>query len=63
MLDYEQKQRVVDFLAGATFALDGNQQKIGEDVFIFTPTNVNITAEQEKKAAASITDAFWNQVK
>ncbi len=63
LVDHEQSQRIVDFLAGATYALTGHQQKIGEGVFIFTPTNVNITAEQEKKAAASITDAFWNQVK
>lgn len=63
LLDHEQSQRVVDFLAGATYALSGHQQKIGEGVFIFTPNNVNITAEQEKKAATSITDAFWNQVK
>ena len=63
LLDHEQSQRVVDFLAGATFALSGHQQKIGEGVFIFTPNNVNISAEQEKKASTSIADAFWNQVK
>ena len=63
LLDHEQSQRVVDFLAGATYALSGHQQKIGEGVFIFTPNNVNITAEQEKKATTSITDAFWNQLK
>jgi len=63
LLDHEQSQRVVDFLAGATYAINGHQQKIGEGVFIFTPNNVNITAEQEKRAAASIADAFWNQVK
>ena len=63
LLDHEQSQRIVDFLAGATYALNGHQQKIGEGVFIFTPNNVNISAEQEKRAAASIADAFWNQVK
>ena len=63
LLDHEQSQRIVDFLAGATYALSGHQQKIGEGVFIFTPNNVNITAEQEKKATTSITDAFWNQVR
>jgi len=63
LVDHEQSQRIVDFLAGATYALTGHQQKIGENVFIFTPNNVNITAEQEKKTAASITDAIWNQVK
>ena len=63
LLDHEQSQRIVDFLAGATYALNGHQQKIGEGVFIFTPNNVNISAEQEKKVASSIADAFWNQVK
>ena len=65
LVGHEDSQRIVDFLAGATYALSGHQQKIGEGVFIFTPNNVNITAEQEKKAAAtSITaDAFWNQIK
>lgn len=63
LLDREQSQRIVDFLAGATFALNGHQQKIGEGVFIFTPNNVNISAEQEKKMTSSIADAFWNQVK
>jgi len=63
LLDHEQSQRIVDFLAGATYALNGHQQKIGEGVFIFTPNNVNISAEQEKKATTSITDAFWNQIK
>lgn len=63
LLDHEQSQRIVDFLAGATYALNGHQQKIGEGVFIFTPNNVTVSAEQEKKTAASIADAFWNQAK
>jgi cell division inhibitor SepF len=45
LLDREQSQRIVDFLSGATHAIDGNQQKIGEGVFIFTPNNVAISAE------------------
>jgi cell division inhibitor SepF len=61
LLDNEQSQRIVDFLSGATHAVDGNQQKIGEGVFIFTPNNVSITAETDR--ARSITDAFWNQPK
>jgi len=62
LLGHEDSQRIVDFLAGSTFALNGHQQKIGEGVFIFTPNNVNISAEQEKKASASITDAIWNGI-
>lgn len=59
LLDAEQSQRIVDFLSGATHAVDGNQQRVGEGVFIFTPNNVAISAETEK--ARVIRDAFWNQ--
>ncbi len=59
LLDAEQSQRVVDFVSGATHAVDGHQQRIGEGVFIFTPRNVSIAAETEK---ARITkEGFWNQ--
>jgi len=61
LLDTEQSQRIVDFLSGATHALDGNQQKIGEGVFIFTPNNISIQSETEK--TRGIRDAFWNQTK
>ena len=59
LLDAEQSQRVVDFVSGATHAINGNQQRIGEGVFIFTPHNVNISSETEK--AKVIKEAFWNQ--
>lgn len=59
LLDAEQSQRVVDFVSGATHALDGHQQRIGEGVFIFTPNNVSISTETEK--AKVIQEAFWNQ--
>lgn len=59
LLDAEQSQRVVDFVSGATHAIDGNQQRIGEGVFIFTPNNVCISAETEK--AKVMKDVFWNK--
>ncbi|WP_303675042.1 cell division protein SepF [Vampirovibrio chlorellavorus] len=59
LLDTAQSQRVVDFLSGATHAIDGNQQRIGDGVFIFTPNNVSIRSEAEKNMA--IEDAYWKQ--
>lgn len=59
LLDREQSLRMVDFVCGATHALNGNQQKIGESVFIFTPTNVSLTAASEK--SKFLRDALWNQ--
>jgi FtsZ-interacting cell division protein YlmF len=58
LLDAVQSQRVVDFLSGATYAIDGHQQRIGDGVFIFTPSNVVITADSEKGLALS--EAYWN---
>jgi cell division inhibitor SepF len=58
LLDTAQSQRVVDFLSGATHAIDGNQQRIGDGVFIFTPNNVLISSEAEK--GLGLSDAFWN---
>lgn len=59
LLDKEQALRIVDFICGATHALSGNQQKIGETVFIFTPNNVALSAESQK--SKFIRDALWNQ--
>ena len=59
LLDKEQAMRVVDFLCGATYALTGSQQKIGDSVFIFTPDNVALSAEAQKSNL--LRDALWNQ--
>ena len=60
-LDTEQSQRVVDFLSGATHALDGHQQRIGQGVFIFAPSNFTINTESNE--ARALKDAFWGRSK
>jgi len=59
LLDREQSQRIVDFLCGCTHALDGSQRKIGENVFIFTPSNINISQEIVNSKLTS--DAMWTK--
>lgn len=59
LLDADQSQRVVDFVSGATHAIDGHQQKVGEGVFVFTPNNVSLSVETEKTRL--MRDAFWTQ--
>lgn len=39
-------RRIIDFLSGATFALDGRLQKVGEWIFLFAPSNVTIDLVQ-----------------
>jgi cell division inhibitor SepF len=38
-------KRVVDFISGATYALNGNMQKVGTGIFLFVPNNVDISGE------------------
>ena len=38
-------QRVVDFISGATYALNGSMQKVGNGIFLFVPNNMDITSE------------------
>lgn len=57
-LDATQACRLVDFLCGATHALNGNQSKISENVFIFTPMNVSLSAESQNNKM--VKDALWS---
>ena len=49
----EQAKRIVDFLSGTIYAINGDLQKIGGGIFLCTPNNVNgqgkITGETEGK--------------
>jgi cell division inhibitor SepF len=45
MMEPEQAQRAVDFVAGATFTIDGHQERIGESIFLFTPSCVQVSTQ------------------
>ena len=38
MMDPDQAQRAVDFIAGGTYAIDGHQERVGESIFLFAPS-------------------------
>ena len=44
----EEAQRALDYLTGASFALDGHVEKVAENIFIFSPENVNISTITEE---------------
>ena len=48
-LDSDTARKIFDFLGGATYALNGNVQKVANNIFIFAPENVAISAEGESK--------------
>ncbi|KGF72874.1 cell division protein SepF [Neosynechococcus sphagnicola sy1] len=45
MMDPDQAQRAVDFVAGGTYAIDGHQERIGESIFLFTPNCVQVSTQ------------------
>ena len=55
MMEPDQAQRAVDFVAGGTYAIDGHQERVGESIFLFAPSCVTVTtASSEESAAPSV---------
>jgi len=48
-LESDTARKIFDFLSGATYALNGNVQKISNNIFVFAPESVDITANVEHK--------------
>ena len=43
VMEPDEAQRAVDFVAGGTYAIDGHQERIGESIFLFTPRSVKVS--------------------
>jgi cell division inhibitor SepF len=41
-LDPQEAQRIIDFVSGGVYAIDGQSERLGESVFLFAPSIVNI---------------------
>ena len=57
-VDTDLSKRLIDFASGLTYALDGGMQRIADKVFMLTPRNVEISAEER---AELIEKGFFNQ--
>lgn len=42
-VDNHQAKRIVDFLSGTVYAVNGDIQKLGSETFLCTPDNVDVT--------------------
>jgi cell division inhibitor SepF len=47
--DDDLARRVIDFISGVTYALNGFYERVGDKVFLFTPANIVITDEDESE--------------
>ena len=52
MMEPDQAQRAVDFVAGGTFAIDGHQERVGESIFLFAPSCVTVTTATSEEASS-----------
>jgi cell division inhibitor SepF len=56
--DSELSKRLIDFASGLTYALDGGMQRIADKVFLLTPRDVELSAEDR---ARMLERGFFNQ--
>ena len=57
--DTELSKRLIDFASGLTYALDGSMQRVADKVFLLTPRDVELSAEE--RARAMERGGFYNQ--
>ena len=52
-------KRLIDFASGLTYALDGSMQRVADKVFLLTPRDVELSAEERARAIER--GGFFNQ--
>jgi cell division inhibitor SepF len=57
--DQELSKRLIDFASGLTYALDGGMQRVADKVFLLTPRNVEVSAEERARLLER--GGFFNQ--
>ncbi len=59
-LETDTARKIFDFLSGATYALNGNVQKVANNIFLFTPENVDVTYTNGVRREESAVKSPWN---
>jgi cell division inhibitor SepF len=47
--DPQLSRRMIDFCSGVTYALAGSMDKVADQVFLLTPSNVEVSAEEKRR--------------
>ena len=61
LLDKEQSQRTIDFVCGASHAIEGSVQKISDSVVIFAPSTVALSVENSASVQSKFAESLWNK--
>lgn len=60
-LAQEEVQRAVDYLAGATFSLNGTIDQVDENIFMFAPEAIRIdSSNQNQNGKNNLLDRYFN---
>jgi cell division inhibitor SepF len=51
--DRDLQRRMIDFCSGATYALSGGMERVADEVFLLTPSNVKVSEEERQRLADS----------
>jgi len=46
-LDPPDDERLINFVSGAAFGIDGHMLQVGENIYLFTPSNIIISDEED----------------
>lgn len=57
--DRVEARRIIDFIGGTVYALEGEIQKIGSDIFLCTPDNVEVTGAISEELSEKFDDTRW----
>ncbi len=47
--DRDLQRRMIDFCSGVTYALSGDMERVADEVFLLTPTNVKVSEEERQR--------------
>ena len=55
----DQAKRIIDFLSGTLYAIDGDLQKIGDGIYLCTPKNIDVQGEITDETSKSDNGEEW----
>jgi len=58
--DPHEAARIVDFVSGATYALDGKLEKVGKDIFMCVPVNISIDYSDNDNSKTEQNEYAWD---
>jgi cell division inhibitor SepF len=49
VVDRDLARRLIDFASGLAYGLGGQMERVADQVFLLTPTNVEVSAEEKRR--------------